>query len=129
MLRLDILSGSKAGTHWVARRFPVRIGRATTCDLRLEESGVWEQHAELSLDASEGFVLQTQPDSLVTVNKQPVQSTRLRNGDSIAVGSVQIQFWMADVHQRGLRLREWLVWIIVLSVTLAEVVLVYQLSK
>ena len=129
MVRLDILSGSKAGTHWVARRFPVRIGRAATCDLRLEESGVWEQHAQLSFDAAEGFVLQTEPDSIVAVNQQPVQSVRLRNGDSITLGSAQIQFWMGDVQQRGVRLREWLVWATVSAVTIAEIALVYQLSK
>lgn len=129
MVRLHILSGSKAGTQLVARHFPVRVGRAANCDLCLEENGVWEQHAQLSVDPVEGFVLQAQPDSIVTVNKQPVQSVRLHNGDSITLGSAQIQFWLGEVQQRGVRLREWLVWATVSAVTIAEIAIIYQLSK
>jgi pSer/pThr/pTyr-binding forkhead associated (FHA) protein len=129
MVQLDILSGNMAGTHWVARRFPVLIGRAAACHLQLEGNGIWEHHAQLEFDPAEGFLLQVQQDAIVTVNSQPVQSARLRNGDSISLGSVQIQFWLGDVRQFGLQLREWLVWMIVLAVTVSQVVLAYQLSK
>ena len=44
MVHFKILSGKKAGATWVARHFPVRIGRAPTCDLQLEEHGVWNEH-------------------------------------------------------------------------------------
>ena len=40
MLQLSILSGKTAGTEWVARRFPVRIGRAPDSDLKLEDAGI-----------------------------------------------------------------------------------------
>ena len=129
MARLDILSGNMAGTQWAARHFPVRIGRANSCDLRLEGNGVWENHAQVNLDSTEGYVLQVHPDAIVTVNSQPVQSVRLRNGDSISVGSVQLQFWLSDVQQRGLVLREWLVWMTILAITASQIVLVYQLSR
>ena len=56
MLQLKILSGKTAGTEWVARRFPVRIGRASNSDLRLEDDGVWEEHLYLELDPAAGFV-------------------------------------------------------------------------
>lgn len=129
MVQLNILSGKMAGTHWVARHFPVQIGRAAACDLRLEESGVWDQHIQLNLIPAEGFVLKAQPNALVTVNGQPAQAARLRNGDSIVLGSVQIQFWLVNTRQRSLWMREWFVWLLVIAVTAAQIAFVYYLLK
>ena len=47
-----------AGTEWVARRFPVRIGRAAPCHVCLEDDGVWNPHAEIRLAK---FVLAGKP--------------------------------------------------------------------
>jgi len=116
-----------AGKVWVARHLPVRIGRAATCDLRLEEDGVWDQHAELRLTPDEGFELTVQAQTVLTVNNQPTQAARLRNGDSIQIGAVRLQFWLAPTRQRGLRLREWLVWGLVAAVCLMEVTAAYLL--
>ena len=129
MVQFQILSGKQAGVRWVARRFPVRLGRAAGCDFRLEEPGVWDRHCELSLDPAEGFILTAQPDALLTVNQQPVQSICLRNGDSLALGSVRLQFWLAESHQRSLHLREAFVWTLIFLLCLAQVGLVYWLSK
>jgi len=129
MVQLQLLSGRQAGTPWVARRFPVRIGRSPASDLQLEEPGVWEDHLELTLDPVQGVMLTPQPGALVTVNREAVQAARLRNGDSIEVGSVRLQFWLAETRQRGLRMREWFVWCIVAAISLGEVALVYWLLK
>jgi predicted component of type VI protein secretion system len=129
MVQLQILSGQKAGARWVARRFPVRIGRSAASDLQLEENGVWDGHFELSFDPNQGFLLNPCPNALVTVNHEAVQVTRLRNGDSIEIGPVQIRFWLAETRQRGLRIREWFVWTVVVVMSLGEVVLVYWLLK
>ena len=127
MIHLQILSGSKAGTRWVARRFPVRIGRAAANDLQLEDNGVWDEHLELVFDPTQGFVLNPRPNALVAVNHQAVQGTRLRNGDAIELGSVQMRFWIAETRQHGLRIREWFVWMLVAAMSLGEVALVYWL--
>ena len=129
MVQLQILSGKKAGTQWSARRFPVRIGRSAANDLQLEEDGVWDEHFELIFDRAKGFVLAACPDALVTVNHEPVQTARLQNGDSIEAGAVRMQFWLGDTRQRGLRLREWFVWTLIVAVSLAEVTVVYWLLK
>lgn len=129
MVRLDILSGKMAGTHWVARRFPVQIGRAPGNDLQLEENGVWDRHLELRLQGGEGFVLAALLDAMASVNGQPVQTTRLRNGDFIELGSARLQFWLAETRQRGLRARECFVWTLIAVVSLAEVAAVYLLLK
>lgn len=129
MIQLQILSGKQAGAPWVARRFPVRIGRSPACDLQLEEPGVWDEHLELALDPAQGVMLSAQPDAPVTVNREAVHNARLRNGDSIEIGSVHVQFWLAETHQQGLRLREWFLWCLVAALSLGEVALVYWLLR
>ena len=121
MIQLNVLSGKMAGRPWVARHLPVRIGRSAACDLQLEEDGVWDQHAELSLTREEGFVLTVQAQTVLTVNNQPTQTARLRNGDLIQIGSVLLQFWLAPTRQRGLRPLEWFVWGLVGAISLLEV--------
>jgi pSer/pThr/pTyr-binding forkhead associated (FHA) protein len=129
MIQIKILSGKKAGDTWVARRFPVRIGRAPSSDLQLEEDGVWDEHLTIGLDPAEGFVLEAQPHALATASGQPVRHTILRNGDAIEIGSLKMQFWLGEARQRGLRFREWFVWTIIAAVSLGQVALVYWLLQ
>lgn len=127
MFQLKVLSGKKAGTVWVARRFPVRIGRAAAADLQLEESGVWDQHLKLDLSPEEGIVLSAQPNALATVNGQPAHRVVLRNGDAIDVGSLRMQFWLSEARQAGLSFREGLTWAGITAVSLGQVGLIYWL--
>src|SRR5437773_9698275 len=129
MLQLSILSGKTAGTAWVARRFPVRIGRSPSADLRLEEIGVWEEHLQLQFAPAEGFVLETAPNALATVNGQPLQRSVLRNGDLIEIGSVKMQFGLSETRQTGLRLREALTWAAIAGISLGQIALIYWLLK
>jgi len=129
MIQLNILSGKKAGTQTVARHFPFRIGRAAGSNLQLDDDGVWNQHLVLEFQKQEGFKLATAPNALATVNNEPVQSKILRNGDTITIGSVKIQFWLATARQRGLRLREGFVWALLVSVTLGQFALIYWLIR
>ena len=127
MIQFSILSGKKAGTSWVARRFPVRIGRAAGSDLRIEEPGVWDQHLQVDFILADGFVLSAQANALATVNTQPVQETVLRNGDLIEAGSLKLQFWLSETRQTGLGLRESLTWVAVAAISLAQIALIYWL--
>jgi pSer/pThr/pTyr-binding forkhead associated (FHA) protein len=129
MVQLKVLSGKKAGTTWVARRFPVRIGRSSTADLQLEESGVWDQHLQLDFDLEEGIVLSAQPDALATVNDQPVRQAVLRNGDVIDIGSLRMQFWLSETHQAGLRVREGLTWAGIAAISLGQIGLIHWLLR
>jgi len=129
MVQLKVLSGKKAGTVWVARRFPVRIGRSADADLQLEENGVWDQHLQLDFSLGEGFVLSAQPNALVSVNGQAVRQSLLRNGDAIDIGSIRMQFWLGETRQTGLRFREGLTWAGIAAVTLGQVGLIYWLLR
>ena len=129
MVQLRILSGKKAGTAWVARRFPVRIGRSSAADLQLEESGVWDQHLQLDFNPAEGIILSAQPNALVTVNGLPVHQTFLRNGDAINIGSLRMQFWLSEIRQAGLRVREGLTWAGIAAISLGQIGLIYWLLR
>ena len=129
MIQLNVLSGKRAGSQTVVRHFPFRIGRAAGNDLQLDDDGVWDGHLTLGIENNESFGLATAPGALVSVNGQPLQNTRLRNGDLITFGSVKIQFWLAAPRQRGLHLRELFVWALIAIVTVAQFALIYLLLK
>lgn len=127
MIQLNILSGKQAGTHKVARHFPFHAGRAAGNELQLADDGVWDQHLTLEFQPQSGFTLTTAPNALVTVNGEPVQSTTLHNGDTITVGSVKLQFWLAAAAQGSLRVREGFVWALLVLITLGQFALIYWL--
>jgi pSer/pThr/pTyr-binding forkhead associated (FHA) protein len=110
MVRLTVLSGSKAGTAMIAGHFPFRIGRSSKANLCLEDPGVWNQHLELSLKLPEGFVLTLQENALASVNQQPCRQVCLHNGDLIQIGSVKMQFTLSDTVQYSFCARELLTW-------------------
>jgi pSer/pThr/pTyr-binding forkhead associated (FHA) protein len=129
VIQLRILSGRKAGTASVARRFPVRIGRSANADLRLEEDGVWEQHVVVEFKRGEGYLLAAQGDALISVNGEPSHKSLLHNGDCITIGSVELRFWLAEVRQSGLAFRETVAWLAIGAVCLAQFALLYWLVR
>jgi hypothetical protein len=129
MVQLKILSGKKAGAVWVARRFPVHVGRSAAAELQLEEDGVWDDHFQISFDPAAGFRLATRPDAPVTLNGQPAQTALLRNGDLLEIGSLKLQFWLAESRQRGLLVREAFLWTLVTAVFLGQIALIYWLIQ
>lgn len=127
MLQLQILSGKQAGVTFNARLFPVRIGRHSANELRLDDDGVWDSHLNISLHPAEGFTLTAHPGALLNVNSESIQTARLRNGDIITVGSVRLAFRIGETTQPGLGVSEAFVWLLVTVVTVIEVGLVYWL--
>ena len=125
MVQFKIVSGKMAGTEWVARHFPFRIGRAGTADLRLEDDGVWDQHLELAFDAVAGFVLRTCPNAIASINGHPFSEAVLRNGDAIEIGALKIRFWLGETRQVGLGLREGLTWAAFVVILIFQLALIY----
>lgn len=128
-MQLRILSGKQAGATWVARRFPVRVGRAASADLQFEEEGVWNEHLTVDFDPAEGFLLQASPDALVSLNGQLVQRSVLRSGDVLELGALKLQFWLAETRQRGLLWREAFTWAAIIAVCLCQIALIYWLLQ
>ena len=129
MVQLKILSGKKAGTAWAARHFPVRIGRSAAMDLKIEEDGVWDDHLSLVFRPADGVVMTAHENALVSVNATPTRETVLRNGDILVLGSARLQFWLSENRQAGLGFREALIWAGIVTITLAQVWLIYSLLR
>jgi pSer/pThr/pTyr-binding forkhead associated (FHA) protein len=124
MIDLHVLSGKKAGSRVVVSRFPFHIGRTFQNDLSLEDDGVWDRHLALEFKEKDGFHAATTANAIATVNGKQVEKSRLHNGDIITIGSAKLQFWLAPAPQRGLGLRENLVWALLILVTVGQFVLI-----
>lgn len=128
MVQLRIVNGNKAGTDWVARRFPLRIGRDPASNLCLDDDGVWDRHSEIHLQPAGRFVLSAQGKAYTAVNGQPVQQAVLRNGDLLELGSLQIRFGLSPNRQRSMRVREALTWLGLGAICLGQVALINWLA-
>lgn len=127
MVQFHILSGKKAGTEWMARRFPFGVGRSSPAELILDDNGVWDRHLQVDLRRDEGVVLEGAPEALVSINGNRVANAVLRNGDIIELGSVKLRFSLSPTRQRSLRIREVLTWIALGLLCVAQVTLIYWL--
>lgn len=85
--RLKGASGKVAGlNHALAER--TRIGRGSTCELRVEDAQLAEEQAEILLQADGSLRLRKLGDrGEVLLNGQAVSDALLNSGDEIRVGS------------------------------------------
>ena len=129
MIDLHVLSGKKAGSRVGVSHFPFNIGRTSQNDLLLEDDGVWDRHLTLEFRQKDGFYAVTTANAIATVNGKQVEKSRLRNGDTITLGSAKLQFWLAPAPQRGLGLRENLFWALLILVTAAQFILIFAFLR
>ncbi|WJZ01341.1 DUF3662 and FHA domain-containing protein [Corynebacterium freiburgense] len=67
------------------------IGRGVDADLRLPDTGVSRQHAEVTWDGRDAVLVDLQSTNGTTVNNMPVENWLLADGDVIAVGHSYIE--------------------------------------
>lgn len=127
MIVLRILSGSAADQEIPVRRFPFTIGRRAGADLISSEPGVWDAHAQIELDGSNGFQLRALSDAAVLVNGNPTKLGAIRNGDSLRLGGLELLCWLAPARQKRLWISEGFTWTLIGLVGLAQVIWLYQL--
>jgi predicted component of type VI protein secretion system len=127
MIQIQVLNGKMAGHRWVARRFPVQLGRGRTCDLSLDEPGVWDRHAEITR-TDDAFAFSVHSPALATINAEPATDRPLRNGDIIELGGVQLRFSLSPTRHSGLALREAITWLSIALLCAAQAALIYLLT-
>jgi len=127
VIQLAAINGKKAGTEWLARRFPVGIGRSSRNEICLEEEGIWDRHAEIGLRRGEGFVVATLGEALASVNGQSAQEAVLHNGDVIELGAVRLRFALSPTRHRSFRFREALTWLALAILCFGQAALIYWL--
>jgi pSer/pThr/pTyr-binding forkhead associated (FHA) protein len=126
VIQLAVLSATKnPSKFFLARRLPVTVGRNSTCDLRLEEDGVWDQHVRIQIVPPDRIGLESGAGAYTAINGQPVQEAVLRNGDLIDIGCVQLRFGLSPVRQHGLTFREALTWAGLIGLCLSQIALIY----
>lgn len=125
MICLTHLSGSNRGKHLGVAAYPAVLGRGKHAQVVLEEPGVWERHATLSLDAAGAFWIRAESQAMVVVNGVSMPEVELRSGDILDLGSASLRFGFGPTRQRSFRVREWSTWIAVALLCLGQIALVY----
>lgn len=67
------------------------IGRSTEADLRLPDTGVSRQHAEITWNGSEAVLVDLQSTNGTIVNDTPIENWLLADGDVITMGHSHIE--------------------------------------
>lgn len=67
------------------------IGRGKTVDLRIPDTGVSRQHAEITWDGYDAVLSDLQSTNGTSVNGTPIENWLLADGDVIAVGHSEIE--------------------------------------
>lgn len=128
MIQFVFLSGKTAGTAWVARRFPVRAGRASSNDLRLEDPGVHDRHFEVNVTPGNTLELSVVSPALANVNGKPVTCCGLRHGDLVEAGSSRLRFWLAPTRQTSIWASQVSVWTAWIGVLVIQFILLHWLN-
>jgi pSer/pThr/pTyr-binding forkhead associated (FHA) protein len=128
MVQFRFLSGKMAGRTLKVSHFPWRIGRSPQVDCQLEDAGVWDRHAEVTLSPGAVFQVELQTGATGSLNGQSFQTAALRNGDTLDFGAAKIQFWLSETTPRDWRWRERLFWAFLSSIAVFQVFLIYCLS-
>lgn len=129
MVEIWMLEGKQAGAWWMARHFPVRIGRDPECDVALDDPGVWDHHVELDYERDAGFLARPLSDGIVLVDDQPVGAVPVRNGSTLRLGGALLQFWIAPAAQRAFTVLEACLWTGLLLLCAGEVWLMLWLAR
>lgn len=69
-----------------------RIGRSLTADLELEDIAISRRHALIVVDGPDVFLLDEGSRNGTWLNGERVDRARLRNGDTIVLGDVQLHY-------------------------------------
>ncbi len=89
---LHIIAGGMAGKEFVLYHDVTRIGASPECEVfLLKDPAVAKLHAQID-DRDGCRLLTAMPHATVYVNRQPVQSHLLRNGDQLQIGNTSITY-------------------------------------
>ncbi len=125
----QINSDSGLNNHTVnVQAVPFSIGRESESDFQLEEPGVWERHASISLDKDRRPVISIREDANCLLNEEFIHGTRvIKPGDILKVGEVNLRFDLSPCLQKSTLLQETCVYVLAGMCILSQFVCVYML--
>jgi len=93
MASLFVVRGRDQGKHFPLESRPMRLGRDSSCDIRLNDSEASRVHAELTTDADGCVVLTDLASSNGTaINGMRIGRHRLASGDRVEIGGTWLVF-------------------------------------
>ena len=129
MIELRILEGNQAGGQWSTRHFPVQLGREEQADLVLTDTGVWGLHAEIAYDPASGFYITPLSEGTVVVNRNVVDASPLKSGDTFRLGAAVLQFWLTPPAQKRFHTLENGLWLALAALCVGQLLLIHWLSQ
>src|SRR5699024_12123804 len=81
------------------------IGRSNDAHLRMPDTGVSRQHAEITWDGQDAVLADLQSTNGTTVNETPIENWLLADGDIITMGHSQIVMMRSEEHTSELQSR------------------------
>lgn len=94
---LIVLTGELSGTRWLLQSPAVVLGQKDGCDYRLDDPDVSPIHAILVRTAEGTLLRDLGSDGGSFVNGETVAEAELRDGDLIALGSMQFEFHRREI--------------------------------
>lgn len=93
---LRVLAGFYAGLEVPVDRTRMVVGRGRGADLVIAESTMSREHAAIAFDEEGCFVEDLQSTNGTKVNGERCERARLKNGDEIQLGRLQLQVSLRD---------------------------------
>ncbi|HVW81189.1 MAG TPA: DUF3662 and FHA domain-containing protein [Mycobacteriales bacterium] len=89
--RVIVSVGDEESAYFLTHAVTV-IGRASECDVRLEDPGVSRKHAEIRYSDGRVGIVDLGSTNGITVNGQPAERKELKDGDRIDIGHSTLIF-------------------------------------
>jgi pSer/pThr/pTyr-binding forkhead associated (FHA) protein len=98
MAFLQIMSGEMKGRKIVLEQPELLIGRSPSCDLPVEDGAVSGKHCVLLRDGRKYSIRDLGSTNGTRLNGDGVQESRLKPGDIVMIGAVELRFDGDDVE-------------------------------
>ena len=92
---LVVNRGRNAGAHFLLNQAVTTAGRLPVSDIFLDDITVSRRHAEFKMGCGQHRIVDTGSLNKTYVNRRPVESAILGNGDQIQIGKFRLVFLTA----------------------------------
>jgi two-component system, cell cycle response regulator len=87
-------TGPTMGTRYTLNELPIVLGRASDCDIRINDHSVSRRHARIQPGADGYYAVDLQSTNGTYVNDIPASMYKLKDGDYLRVGNCIYRFLM-----------------------------------
>ena len=104
---LVVLEGTSVGEVYKLEKFPLLLGRDSSCDIPITEEGVSRQHARIERKDKSYVIADLGSTNGTYINGLPINQSVLSEGDKIRLGDILLKFSLQDAidvsHQENMR--------------------------